>query len=173
MRTPLNVSQGIDGSLVIGSNRDQMEVSLSPVKMDVRDVSGHADRISTTIPQALKGAFSKLSPTGVRSYGINFILESDVEGEGRADTWIGQHFLSENLADDIGPGLSSDSIALSFTQGLKTHTIRLNVVGNNKVVINTNVSQQTGVLPSSDELATEMDEQYSNLMELLKEIGFK
>ena len=173
MRTPLNVSQVMDGSLVIGSNRDQMEVSLSSVKIDVRDVSGRADRISTSVPQALQSVFSKLSPTGVRSYGINFILESDIDGEERADIWVGQHFLSESLAEDIGPGFSSDSIALSFTRGLKTHTIRLNVVGNNKIVINTNVSVQTVVLPGSDALATEMDEQYCSLMELLKKIGFK
>jgi hypothetical protein len=173
IRVPLNVSQTVDGSLIVASNRDQMEVSLSPNKVDVREVSGDAERAAEKIPRVLDGVFRMLSSPQTRSYGINFILESDLSGAEGATAWLGQTFLNESLSGKLDTTLSSDSVMLSFHQGSKVHTIRLQITDGTRVVVNSNASEAIASLPNEEKLKEELTSQYGFLMDVLRKVGFK
>ena len=173
MRVPLNISQGLDGSLMVVSNRDQIEVSLSPNKADVRDVSGIVERAQTTVPKVLAGVSEILSSSKTRSYGINFLFECNLDGDEDADAWLGRIFVDDRIVEVLGTSPSSDSIMISYGNGSKVQTIRLRVGDQRRIVANSNASEEIDTLPDNEKLEREIISQYHYLTELLRKVGGK
>ena len=110
--------------MVISSGRDQVEVSFLQNKIDVRVIGDKVSGAVTKVPEVLLGLVEVLPTLRMRSYGINFLLESNLEQDGTA--WVGETFLSESLRE-LGPGLSSDSIKFSFDNPPKVQTVVLQI----------------------------------------------
>ena len=169
MRAPLKVSQGLDGSIMISSSRDQVEVSLLPNKLDVRVIGDEVSGAVTKVPEVLLDVVEEvLPPLTMRSYGINFLLESNLEQDGT--TWAGEMFLSESLRE-LGPRLSSDSIKFSFGNPPKVQTVVLQINNMTRLIVNANASEQVNDLPSKERLGKDIASQYEFLRELLRKWG--
>lgn len=168
MRAPLKVSQGLDGSMVISSGRDQVEVSLLQNKIDVRVIGDKVSGAVTKVPEVLLGLVEVLPPLRMRSYGINFLLESNLEQDGTA--WVGEKFLSESLRE-LGPRLSSDSIKFSFDNPPKVQTVVLQINNMTRLIVTANASEPVSDLPTKERLGDEIDSQYEFVTELLRKWG--
>ena len=168
MRAPLKVSQGLDGSITIASSRDHVEVSLWPNKLDVRVIGDEISGAVTKVPEVLLGVVEVLPPLKMRSYGINFLLESNLEQDGT--TWVGKKFLNESLGE-LGPRLSSDSIKFSFGNPPKVQTVVLQINNMTRLIVNANASEQVSDLPTKEQLGGDIASQYEFLRELLRKWG--
>ncbi len=168
MRTPLTVSQGLDGSTVVTSNRDQVAVSLWNNKIDVRVIGDSVDAAATKVPQVLLSFLKILPELKIRSYGINFLFESSSDA---GPVWLGETFLNQALRE-LGPGLSTDNVKFSFENHPKLQTVVLQIGGGAKLIVNTNASQQATDLPNGESLGSDISSQHEFMMTLLKGWGF-
>ena len=165
----LNVGQTVDGSVAITSTRDQMEVRLSPSKVDVRDLSGQPKRVPKEIPRVITKVWDLLQDPVMKSYGINFVLEVPMA---EPKVWLGDRFLATSLKSELDD-LSSDQISISFEQKIKTQTIRFQAVRDSRININSNASQTAESLPALEQLQDELAAQYEALIALLDKFGVK
>jgi hypothetical protein len=114
-----------------------------------------------------------LSPPTVLSYGMSFFLEIDLGGNEDAAKWLGRRFLKDDLAANLGGEASCDLIDVSFSQGSKLLNIEIQAIGEARVIVNFNANEATSTLPNGGDLTTKLVSQYSDLVELLKKIGFE
>ena len=153
-----------DGSLVINSRRDQVEVALSPNKVDVRDVGLGTDN-NEKIPRILHGVWALLRPEGLRSFGINFVVSVPRENPGG---WIAQTFLSQRLWEIIQLPYNSDAVRISYQRPDKRITIRFESGPDSTVIINFNASQEITDLPEREILEKDIAAQRAVLVSLLE-----
>ena len=154
--------------MVIASSRDQVEVLLWPNKLDVRVIGDEDSGVVTKVPEVLLGVVQVLPELSMRSYGINFLFESDLEQDGT--TWLGDKFLSESLKE-LGPRLSSDSIKFSFANPPKVQTVVLQISNMTRLIVNANASEQVDGLPDKEGLEADVDSQHKFLTDLLRTWG--
>ena len=125
------------------------------------------------VPGVLGNLVSILAPPRFRSYGLNFLLESNVGKTENAGVWMGLTFLNEGLITDLDLPLSSDAITFSFEKGAKRHTISLQVIDGTKILVNANASEDIDALPSTEQLENELTSGYQSLIDLLKKVGLE
>ena len=154
-----------DGSVVITSHRDQVEVVLSGPKVDVRDVSGSADKTHEKIPSVLHGICRLLSDEAPRSFGINFVVSVPNENP---SAWIGQKFLNKELNSIIQTPLESNIVSVIYNQSNKRATVRFEPGPESTVVVNFNASQEITKVPGEEEIATDIKSQRTALLDLLE-----
>ena len=154
--------------MLIASSRDQVEVALWPNKVDVRVIGDAASGAMTKVPEVLLGVVEVLPKLIIRSYGINFLFESDLKQDG--PTWLGEKFLSESLGE-LGPRLSSDSVKFSFANPPKMQTVVLQISNMTRLIVNANASQQVDDIPDKERLGADIASQYKFLADLLKKWG--
>ena len=157
-----------DGSLVVTSNRDQIEVILSPGKVDVRDLSGDPDRAKLKLPTVLIRMWEQLQQTEVLSYGINFIVQVEMQDP---QNWMGETFLRPDLNEKLAVQPRSDAVHLSFDEADTTRLIRLQVPDASHILVNSNDSRAITVIPDVQELQDNLETQRNKLETLLTNLG--
>jgi hypothetical protein len=167
LRQPLNVGQG-PGLLIATSSRDQLEVHFFPNKIDVRELSGNIAQGVRKIPEILYKFLPILGQVKIQSYGINLVLETNVEKPNR---WLGDKFLDRQLSSTLGASPSCDVIVLGLEGPPKERKFQFAAQPGDKLNVNFNASERTDALPSSSRLGEELSEQYLALIELLAQLG--
>ncbi len=169
LRRPLSISQGAEGPIV-NSNRDQVEIQFFPNKIDVRESSGNITQAKIKIPRIIHGFCGALPAISIRSYGINFISEIEVESPGE---WLGNNLLNPSLASKLATSLSSKSVTLLLDRPPKEWTVRLEALPGDRLNSNFNASESTTTLPSQETLGHEIGQQYAAFNEFLTQIGLQ
>ena len=167
LRRPLSISLSPEGP-IISSNRDQVEIRFSPNKIDVRESSGDVTQAKSKIPRIIHGFLDTLAEVKPQSYGVNFILEINVEGPRE---WLGNNLLNPSLAPKLGSSFSSNLVTLILDRPPKTWTVRLEAQPGDRLTVNFNASESTGALPNQEKLDHEIEDQYKSLNEFLSQIG--
>ena len=143
-----------DGSAVITSHRDQLEVVLTGPKIDFRDVSGSPEKTHEKIPAVLHGICRLVSDDLPVSLGINFVALVPNESP---SVWIAQKFLNSELSSITHTQLESAGISLVYDQYDKRITLRFDQGPDSSVVVNFNASQQLTNLPEQEQIATDIE----------------
>ena len=167
LRRPISLSQGPEGPIVT-SSRDQVEVRFLPNKFDVRESSGEVARAKNSISRiahSLLATFDELNP---QSYGVNFILEIDVE---RPQEWLGKNLLNLGLSSVLDTDVSSNLVTLMLNRYPKTWTVRFETRSGDRLSVNFNASENTDDLPNQEILGREIEEQFESLKDFLDQIG--
>ena len=167
LRRPLSISQSPEGP-IITSNRDQVEIRFSPNKIDVRESSGDVTQAKSKIPRIIHGFLAISAEVKAQSYGVNFILEINVEGP---HEWLGNNLLNPSLASKLGTSFSSNLVTLLLDRPPKTWTVRFEAQSGDRLNVNFNASESTGALPNQEKLDQEIEDQYKSLNEFLSQIG--
>lgn len=162
------VSLSPDGSVVITSHRDQVEVVLSANKLDVRDVSGRDETAYEKIPKVLHGIRPLLSGEQPKLLGINFVVSVPQENP---RSWIAQKFLAQDLKTIIQAQFDSNSVSVSYEQSGKRVTVRFDASPESALIVNFNASQDIDDLPAEEEMARDIKSQRKALLELLRALG--
>ena len=153
-----------DGSVVITSHRDQVEVLLSGPKVDVRDVSGSYEKTHEKIPNVLHGICRLVSDDFPISFGVNFVVLVPKDNPGG---WIAQTFLNNELNSIIETPLESGGVSLIYDQYDKRVTVRFDPSPDSSVMVNFNASQEITNLPGQEQLATDIKSQRKAFLEFL------
>ena len=167
LRRPLSILQGPEGP-IITSNRDQVEIQVFPNKFDVRESSGDVTQARSKIPRIMHGFLSISSEVKIQSYGVNFLVEINLE---RPREWLGNNLLHPDLASEFGTSFSSDLVTLMLDRSPKTWTVRFQAQPSDGISVNFNASEITSELPDQEELGHEIEEQYQALNGFLSQIG--
>ena len=167
LRRPLAISQSPEGP-IITSNRDQVEVQFFLNKIDVRESSGDVAQAKSKIPRIMHAFLAPLDGVSIRSYGINFISEINVE---RPREWLGNNLLNPSLASELGTPFSSNLVTLLLDQPPKAWTVRFEAQPDNRLSVSFNASENTDTLPNQQELASEIGQQYDAFTEFLSQMG--
>ena len=154
-----------DGSPAIISHRDQIEVFLSPNKIDIHNVSGRFQRGYEKVPEVLHGMCDLLGADSPKSIGINFVVSVPKEDP---TSWIGQRFFSSELEPILKGPPTSDTISVTYGRDNKVITVRFEARPDSTITVNFNASQEVNALPEQEELATDIETQKDVLVELLK-----
>lgn len=163
---PISVGGSI-GGIVIGSQRDQIEIVAANNKTDVRDLSGRKDFSGSKIGKALE-LFTGKFGLRVKSYGINFVLRVPCF---EPEKWITQNILSPGISEKTGKTLVGGSVAVAVKSGNKTLNIKFEPTEDQKLVVNFNASEATTSLPSAAMLSDEMTEQWNSMVRFLGDLG--
>lgn len=142
-----------DGSAVITSHRDQVEVVLSGPKVDFRDVSGSHEKTHEKIPSVLHGICRLISDDTPASLGVNFVALVPNENP---SVWIAQKFLKNELSSITHSQLESTGVSLVYDQNDKRVTLRFDQGPDSSVIVNFNASQQINSIPEQDQIATDI-----------------
>ncbi len=167
LHSPFGIGQLADGQTVITSNRDQIEIWLSPTRIEIRDLSGKTEFDNSRLPELLKSFFTEYATT-LRSYGVNLIVSLKKE---RPAEWISVHMLHPKLGHTLEKSvIGSNSVSVTLQAEPKTWNIQFSVQ-QGRLQINLNASEGTNELPSEDDLRTQLDEQYASLENLISQLG--
>ena len=170
LRPPLNLYPPTD-SLRVASSRDQMEVLLSPVRVEVRDLSGDIEKSRAKVAEVLTGVVGILPEPRFRSYEIDLFLESYAGEDEDVEAWLGQRFLRESLQEDLGVGVSCDNVTVTYEREDWTQTIELEAVTGSRVIIRFYSRQDITDLPDRDDLQVDVQAQHEYLSALLQKVG--
>ena len=153
-----------DGSLVITSHRDQLEVLLTGPKVDVRDVSGTYENTHERIPSVVRGICRLVTDDSPISFGINFVI---LVPKQNPRGWIADRFLDRNLASTIDTPVESAGISLTYDQLGKRITVRFEPTPESSVMVNFNASEEITTLPEQERLATDIKALRASLLQFL------
>ena len=153
-----------DGSAVITSHRDQLEVVLSGPKIDFRDVSGSSENTHEKIPSVVHGICSLLSDDIPVSFGVNFVALVPNESP---SVWIAQKFLNDDLSSITHAPIESAGVTLVFDQLDKRITLRFDQAPDSSVIANFNASQQITNLPEAEQIATDIESLRKTFLDFL------
>jgi hypothetical protein len=153
-----------DGSVVITSHRDQVEVILSGPKVDFRDVSGSHEKSHEKIPSVLHGICPLVSDSSPISFGVNFIVSVPKDNP---SAWIAQKFLNNELNSIIHTPLESAGVSLIYDQDGKRVIVRFDPGPDSSVMINFNASEEITKLPGHEQLATDIKSLRKALLDFL------
>ena len=168
LRHPLNLGNAPGGQIVISSPRDDIEVQISPNKIDVRDLSGSIEHGQTEIPRVVNAFISLLQNPTLISYGINLVVE--VVNENPAQ-WLAKNLLHPDMNEHFGDNVSSNQISLMFSNSDKDVTLQIGSRVRNYLNMNFNASENTNVLPNVNILSEQLAEQYQYLDSTLRQLG--
>ena len=169
LRRPLSFLQGPEGP-IITSNRDQTEIHLLNNKIDVRESSGDVNQSRNKIPRIATGFLGILGTVEIRSYGVNFILEFNVE---RPEEWLGGNLINPAIATKFGAPISGNAVDLVLAQPPKILTFRFQAQPANRLNVNFNASEDASALPDEGMLESEIGKQYKALGDFLSQVGLQ
>ena len=170
IRPPLTIYPPVDSFRVV-SNRDQIEILLSPSRTEVRELSGDADRAKIKLPEVLAGVLGILREPVFRSYEIDFYLESYAKENEDVGAWLGRHFLTTGI-HDLGAGVSCQNVTVSYDRNAWTQTIDLEVVPESRVIVRSYSHRDIDELPDKNDAQQDVQSQHEYLSELLRKVGF-
>lgn len=167
LHSPFGIGQLADGQTVITSNRDQIEIWLSPTRIEIRDLSGKTEFDDSRLPELLRSFFTEYGTT-LRSYGVNLIVSLKKE---RPAEWISVHMLHPGLSQTVEKSvIGSNAVSVSLQAEPKTWNIQFSVQ-HGRLQVNLNASEETNELPLEGDLKTQLDEQYASLVNLISQLG--
>ncbi len=165
LKQPLNLGVSVTGELTVVSTRDQMELYLSPNKIDVRDISGEPDQRGEKIAEVAHALLLLLDNPSLQSIGTNFIATVSVPDSAK---WLASHLSLSDFENEMEEQLSSNQINLVFQRTAdNVVTIQLHSQSDDELYINFNASDQRSDLPSVSELANGVRTQYAFLERVL------
>ncbi len=167
LHRPVTIGQSPEG-LVISSQRDQLEITVSPIRINVRDLSGTHDFEKCKIPEVLLFMVQKFEAS-LSSYGVNFLMNLPYDAD--PGEWIRDNILSENLAAKTGKKLLSGKAGIQLESGHKQWNIRLDSTNDGQILIDFNAHEEAKELPGKDSLITQLKEQHDGLLEFLNSLG--
>ena len=167
LKPPLNIVDDPMRGLLINSTRDQIEVTLTTGKVDVRDLSGDLNHASNRISAVVHEFMDCLSDYELVSYGINFIVK--FTGADSKEILLRQ-MLSPEIVERLGRGVSSNSINLVLEGQPKVLTLKFDLRSNTDVNINFNASENTATLPRAADLTGDIQAQYNQLLGILGQL---
>ena len=168
LKHPLNLGNAPGGQIVISSPRDNIEVQISPNKIDVRDLSGDIAHGQSEIPRVSSGFIELFDNPNLISYGINFVVE--IANDNPA-LWVANRLLHADLSEYFGDEVTSNQVSLMFPNSDKDITLQIGARGRNQLHVNFNASQNTSNLPSNEDLSEEIAQQYQILQSKLVQLG--
>ena len=164
---PLSVGQALVGSVTISSQRDQIDVTAEPTKINVRDLSGRQEFEHSRVPSVLHELIG-LYKTTISSYGINFLLTVECPSSGE---WVRDNILRLDLPEKTGRTLVSANAGFRIEAQPKVWNIKLDTSDRSRLAIDFNGHEVSQELPTEDRLREELGEQFEKLLELLKSLG--
>lgn len=162
---PLSVVQS-PVSLVVTSQRDQLEAVLSGNKINIRDLSGRTDFLPSKIPTVLN-FFIQKSGLQVISYGVNFIITVPCVQPAQ---WIAKNLISSRVLEKTGKTPIGRMCVVSVMSGHKTWNIKLEPIDDSMLNVDFNASEETQQLPDVNTMLDEMQEQFDGLLEFLNHL---
>lgn len=168
LKHPLNLGNAPGGQIVISSPRDNIEVQISPTKIDVRDLSGRIEQGQTEIPRVICEFLRLFNNPTLISYGINFVVE--IANDNPAP-WLADHLLHPGLSEHFGDAVASNQISLIFPNSSKDITLQIGTRGQTQLHVNFNASENTNSLPCTGTLSEEIAGQYGFLESRLRQLG--
>ena len=168
LRPQLTVGGSPDGSTVISSSRDQIDVTVASNKIDVKDQSGDLSHARLNVPRVLREFLGMITQETIGTYGINFIVQLEIE---QSERWLGENMLHPRLTERLGAPPASKRISLVVPRDPKVLTVAFENRDDSRIVINYNASQPSERLPEIEQLATEIETQYRELEQIILELG--
>ena len=166
LNPPITVGAGLEG-IVIGSQRERIEITTASVKTNVKDLSGQKEFAGSKAGMILNYFVTNFG-LKVNSYGVNFILRVPCSAPGQ---WIMENILSSRISEKTGRKLVSGAAAVSLKAERKTWNIRFESVDDNKLAVDFNASEKTAELPGADVLIGELKTQWELLVKFLGDLG--
>lgn len=164
---PLTIGQSPAGSIMVSSQRDQVEAIVAANKINVRDLSGRKEFSGSKAPAVVE-FFVRLAASQLVSYGVNFLIAVACA---QPDEWICDNILASRVSERTGKTLVGGAATLKVASGHKTLRIRLDPGEGNTVNVDFNASQNIQELPDQVSLRKEMQEQCDSLLEFLTKLG--
>lgn len=166
LTSPLLIGQS-GPTLIISSQRDQIEVLSAGNMLNVRDLSGRSEFSESKVPAVLD-FFFRLSTPRISSYGVNFIITVPRSEPGQ---WIRDNILAAQISVKTQKTLLGGSAMLKIAADPKTWNIKLEPKEDNKISVDFNASEDTQGLPDPERLRQEMGEQFESMLRFLTELG--
>ena len=164
IRPPYAIGQASATESILSSTRDQMEIILSPSKINVRDTSGKDEFDDSRVPEILHWFVGKYG-TPVRSFGINFVILLE---NPNPQLWIKEVLLNPSIESKSGLNLLGGQARISLQTGQKTWNIGFQQMQEENILeLNFNASQEASELPAIMELQQSMNEQLLKLKDLM------
>ena len=163
---PITVGAGPEGS-IIGSQREQIEVIIANVKINVRDLSGKKDFTGSKVGMILNHFVANFG-LKVNSYGVNFVLRVSCSAPKK---WIMENILSSRISERTNRKLVGGAATVSLEAERKTWNIRFESIDDNKLAVDFNASEKTVKLPETDVLSGELKTQWELLGKFLGDLG--
>lgn len=166
LRRPLTIGQTAAG-LLVGSQRDQIEVIVATGRIEARDLSG-SDDFGTRKTSSVLSFFVREGHYGLTTYGVNFVLSLLCPNP---EAWIVDNILARDLAEKSGRTLLGGGAHLRLAAGEKLWRVSFDPAENDSLILNFNASQKAGQLPTADALMAEQAKQYEALLKFLEQLG--
>lgn len=162
---PLTIGQS-GPTLIIGSQRDQIEVVTVANLLNVRDLSGRSEFSESKVPVVLD-FFLKLSSPRLSSYGVNFIIAVP---RSQPEQWIRDNILAGQISVKTKKTLLGGSAMLKIAADPKTWNVKLEP-REDKISVDFNATEDTQEVPDLAHLRQEMGEQFESMLKFLTELG--
>lgn len=166
LNPPITVGAGPEGS-IIGSQREQIEITIANVKTNVRDLSGKKDFTESKVGMILNYFVANFG-LKVNSYGVNFVLRVTCSDPKK---WIIENILSPRISERTSRKLISGAAAVSLEAERKTWNIRFEPVDDNKLAVDFNANEKTAELPVANVISGELKTQCELLVKFLSDLG--
>ena len=161
LQHPLNIGNDPNGQIVIASPRDNIELQLSPNKIDVRNLSGDHHHGEESIPRVLHAFLRILDYPILASYGVNFVIEIPNDEPAQ---WMAANLVNPTKKEYFAD-LTSNRVHLIFRDRDKDVTMQVGVRGNKHINVNYNVSESISNLPEIGQLEQALAEGYCHLIQ--------
>ena len=170
LHRPVGIGQSPDGTVVVNSNRDQIEVHIHRNKLDVRDLSGELEKATVKVPQVVSKMMNILfsdSTPSIQIYGVNIVIDTPMN---EPDTWIGKTFLKDELVPFFGSTISSNGVSIRASEDPKTILVKIESRENSLVNINFNASERMETLPSATQFAEDLKLYHQRTLRLIESL---
>ena len=112
---PLTVGQTVGGALTLTSVKKQIELSISPTRIEVKDMSGNSPALSEAT-HILVATLGLLSPQ-VTSLGLNYEFEAGPVDQ--AGSFIAQNFLTTERLAQVGELVGGQAKIVILFEGMR------------------------------------------------------
>ena len=162
---PLTIGQS-GPTLIISSQRDQIEVVTVGNLLNVRDLSGRSEFSESKVPAVLD-FFLRLSSPRLSSYGVNFIIAVP---RSQPEQWIRDNILAGQISVKTKKTLLGGSAMLKIAADPKTWNVKLEP-REDKISVDFSATEDTQEVPDLARLRQEMGEQFEYMLKFLTELG--
>lgn len=162
---PLSIVQS-PTSLVVSSQRDQLEAILSGNKTNIRDLNGRKTFLKSKIPTVLNFFIQRFA-SQVTSYGVNFIVTVPCVQPAQ---WIANNLISSRVSEKTGKMPVGRMCVVSVESGRKTWNIKLEPIDDKTLNVDFNASEETQQLPDVKTMRDELQEQFDGLLKFLNDL---
>ena len=162
---PLSVAQS-PIALVVSSQRDQLEATLSGNKTNIRDLSGRKTFLQSKIPTVLNFFIQKFA-LQIISYGVNFVVSVPCAQPAQ---WIANNLISSRVSEKTGKTPVGGVCVVSVGSGHKTWNIKFEPIDDTTLNVDFNASEETQQLPDVKAMLDELQEQFDGLLTFLNDL---